>query len=239
MSEPDERQSWQWVRDLVREHPFAVILFAVLAIITALWSLIWGYHNLIIESKNATIEANNSIVQNKNATIETLNATLERAKGTIANLEERVSGKDEQLIAKDKQLNEYRSRALVIKATQTTYSTLANKDLKQKTLRLVGTIRDLLATYWEKESKMTARDEASWRSYTEESSRLATDLMNTYNRQCKVEAILLRDELLSRLPQSKVKRDSAREFLYEYPTNPLGLEPVADDLEKLAKSLQG
>jgi hypothetical protein len=56
-----------------------------------------------------------------------------------------------------------------------------------------------------------------------------------YDSRYKVDAILLRDELLSRLPDAS---KNEREFqLYEHPTNTFVMERVCDDLERLAKSL--
>jgi hypothetical protein len=50
-----------------------------------------------------------------------------------------------------------------------------------------------------------------------------------------VDTILIRDELLSRLP--KDERGNDVHILYEHPTNLLGMEEVASDLEGLAKLL--
>jgi len=239
MPESTEINPSNLIKDLVREHPFTVILLAVLAITTGLWTLIMGYHNLVVESKNATIEANASIVQNKNATIETLNAALERGKETIANLQERLSAKDEQLVSKDKQLADYRSRALVIKASQTGLSTLSNKGLRERAMQLVDGVKSLIAKYQMEETKITYEDRSNMDKYMQEYASLSTELMNAYNQQYKVPAIVLRDELLSRLSSVKVKRDPSADASYEYPTNPLGVAMVADDLEKLARILPG
>lgn len=56
-----------------------------------------------------------------------------------------------------------------------------------------------------------------------------------YDKRFKVETIVLRDELLTRLPnESKNEQGYAR---YEHPVNPIGMGMVADDLERLAKLL--
>jgi hypothetical protein len=235
MAESLENKFGRFWKDLVREHPFSVILLAVLAIATAMWNLIMGYHNLIIESKNATIEANNSIVQSKNATIETQNASLERAKITIAGLEERLSARNDQLDIKDKQIGEYRTRALVIKASQTSYTRLSNKELKQKALQLVQLLRNLTGRYQQAESRAWTT-QADWQKMMSESEKLSNEITSTYNRQYKVQAILLKDELISRLPSGKVKRESGVDHMYEWGAL-IGINSAADDLEKLAMSL--
>lgn len=62
--------------------------------------------------------------------------------------------------------------------------------------------------------------------------------MNEYNTNYKIEAILIRDEILSRLSRKlKANRDKYLYNAYEYPTNPNGLESVVDDLEKISKIL--
>jgi hypothetical protein len=235
MTEDQEGKLGKFWKDLVREHPLSIILLAVLAIATAMWNLIMGYHNLVVESKNATIEANNSIVQNKNATIETQNASLDRAKITITGLEERLSAKSDQLDIKDKQLGEYRVRAMVVKANQTTYSRLSDKQLKEKALQIAQGLRSALDKYRPHERRTPSTRE-DWNKIIFEDERLSNELSNTYNRQYKVQAILLRDELISRLPSGRVKRDSGIDNMYEWGAL-IGIESAADDLEKLALSL--
>ena len=56
-----------------------------------------------------------------------------------------------------------------------------------------------------------------------------------FSRRLGTDSILLRDELLSRLPKAS-KDDKVYEF-YEHPTNVLGMTALANDLERLAKSL--
>jgi hypothetical protein len=56
---------------------------------------------------------------------------------------------------------------------------------------------------------------------------------NEYTKKYKTDAILIRDELLSRLPSEP--RDDLIDNLYIYLNNPFGLNMVIDDLEKLSK----
>ena len=57
--------------------------------------------------------------------------------------------------------------------------------------------------------------------------------MARYESEYKVNTILLRDEMLSRLPKS-FRSEKAR-FIYALPTNMIGVRSVVDHLEKLAK----
>ena len=78
----------------------------------------------------------------------------------------------------------------------------------------------------------------NWNKYNKESSKLTNDLMSEYNDNFKIEAILIRDEILSRLSKKlKSGRDKHLFSSYERPTNPIGLEMVVDDLEKITKIL--
>ena len=63
-------------------------------------------------------------------------------------------------------------------------------------------------------------------------SAVSGELMNVYTGTYKSEILLLKEELLLRTtPQG---RDKHIDFSYEHPTNPLGLEEVMTDFEKLA-----
>lgn len=161
---------------------------------------------------------------------------------------ERIEVLQQRLSAKDDQLAEYRERLHLAPAGQTAYSQLTNGELKQRALRLIGNIREFLERTGEEDRKVTfaqfaamsmAKSEEEknqlWHRQTEEMSRRSFQRSADYDRQFKVEAILLRDEILSRLPPTA--RDDRKFGLYEHPTNPIGMGMVADDLERLARSL--
>jgi len=62
-----------------------------------------------------------------------------------------------------------------------------------------------------------------------------------YDKQLKVDAILIRTEIRARLNAQGIKDDGARpmmgDFAYERPTNPLGYREVASDLKRISKLL--
>ncbi len=74
-----------------------------------------------------------------------------------------------------------------------------------------------------------------WDSHSNQLISESYEICGEYDRRFKVDALLLRDELLSRLPKEAKKRAYS---LYEHPINPICRGMVADDLERMAKSLE-
>ncbi len=154
----------------------------------------------------------------------------------------------DRLSAKDDQLAEYRERLHLTPAKRGGYSKLSHAELKQKALELVQQIRIFLTKNMTEERKVSdsnwqqmvgAKTEEEkrrlWNEGTTFSIQFYTRINLEYDQQFKVDAILFRDEILSRLPKdSKDERAFRR---YEHPTNPIGMGMVADDLERLTKSL--
>ncbi|MCL4535525.1 MAG: TIR domain-containing protein [Bacteroidetes bacterium] len=132
-------------------------------------------------------------------------------------------------------------------AVGTTYSQLTNTELKRKSLSVVAGIRSLLDRYHKRQDglmfdyayhRSSATEEErhkAWNERNQASADASREIMSAYASEFKVEALLLRRELLHRLPI--VDGDNDVDHLYEHPTNPLGIEEVVDDLERLAKSL--
>lgn len=157
--------------------------------------------------------------------------------------------KNERLKAKDDQLDDYRQRLGLISASGSEFSLLNHEELKQRALDLVTKIREfsvqineestrLIFTQQQQMSKAKTDDERDiiWHQFSGKLSQLSIKHNAEYDRQLKIDAILMRDELLSRLP--KQTKDKRAYSMYEHPTNPIGMGMVADDLEKLAKSLK-
>lgn len=158
----------------------------------------------------------------------------------------------DRLLAKDDQLGEYRERLHLTPALGSGFSRLTHKELKQKALELVQQIRTFLVKHEAEDRKVSdskwqqmvmAKTEEEkkrlWNEYTNISIQFSLRLNSEYGQRFKVDAILLRDEILSRLPKDS-KKDSKDEHafrMYEHPTNPIGMNMVADDLERLAKGL--
>lgn len=133
----------------------------------------------------------------------------------------------------------------------TAYSKLSNQELAVKTLTLVGRMRESLYRMETMEREVNSmmflgRSALDDQSHTEQlwqrqralSDQLRLKLSHQYASEYKIEAILLRDEMLARLPDKmNVSRESLIEHTYEYPTSTYGVRAVVDDLEKLARSL--
>ena len=204
-------------KDTKSSYPIKQVAQAVSGTIIITIS-IW-LHNLSVEGYKSTIES-------KDATIQTI-------KENEKTLIQRLEGKDEQL-------SEYRKRLGIIEENQTSYSILSNKELKERALTIVTKIRKSISYYRSRYDELLYADDRTknWNRYNRESSKLTNDLMNEYNNDFKIEAILIRDEILSRLSKKlKSGRDKYLFSSYERPTNPGGLESVVDDLERISKIL--
>ena len=131
---------------------------------------------------------------------------------------------------------------------RTIYSNIPNKELTVRVTRLVKNIRelvyahrkqdgDLLAVFDKRNTTSTTindrkRVREQWIS---ESDAAHDSYMREYKEKYWADAILLRNELHRRLPAKLRQRELSS--IYQYPTNLLGVEVIADNLELLAKSL--
>lgn len=162
---------------------------------------------------------------------------LEKSKDEVAILERRLRAKDEQLA-------NYRQLSMQGQADKSTaFAILSNRAIKERAGKVVGGIRNWYAndpTHIETESWMNAAGQSpadrsvAFQRYAERLSQGTRAHMAEFDRQFKIEAIALRDELITRLPPGMRSEERNR---YEHPTNPLGGRAVADDLELLALHL--
>ena len=141
---------------------------------------------------------------------------------------------------------------------KTVYSKTSNKDLKQKALRLVKNIRELVDSYNKKDSALRAEydkkdkpeiriDErkAMREQWLKESDTVHDSAMRYYRDNYWADAILLRNELYRRLQRLAKKPNQTTKKLnqtnlapiYQNPTNLIGIQVIADNLELIAKSL--
>jgi uncharacterized membrane protein YbhN (UPF0104 family) len=125
----------------------------------------------------------------------------------------------------------------------TSLSRWTNDKLSRESLEIVADTRELLSRYRQRQNRTTYDDEyryakteedkqRAWNQMNLASSQTSTNLMTDFSRLYKVRAIVLRDELIRRLPS--VERNNHINGTYEHPTNPIGVEMVIDDLERLA-----
>lgn len=133
-------------------------------------------------------------------------------------------------------------------AERTVYSNLSNKDLQTRVLRMVGEIRQLAHHYRSEDRELMAEYERKStpdiridqrkimrQQWLRESETLHDKTLRRYKDKYWAEAILLRNELYTRLPKRFRQQNIA--VIYQHPTNVLGIEAIADHLELLAKSL--
>ena len=115
-------------------------------------------------------------------------------------------------------------------------------------MRLVKDIRELVYAHKQQDDELLAtvdkRDRADATKeerkrqrdeWVRKSNATHDSFMRQYKEKYWADAILLRNELYRRLPKNLQQPQLSG--LYQYPTNPLGVEAVADNLELLAKSL--
>jgi hypothetical protein len=139
---------------------------------------------------------------------------------------------------------------LIIDASpqQTTYSNTPNKELKIRAFGLVKDVRGLVYSYRKRDGELLSLFDQKNRSgiraderkgareqWIRESDAVHDSFMREYKEKYWADAILLRNEMYRRLPK-KLQQPEAT-ILYQHPTNILGVEIVADNLELLAKSL--
>lgn len=164
--------------------------------------------------------------------------------GRIETLKEKAEVLKERLSAKDDQISEYRERLHLVPTDNTTYSLLANEELKKKALDVVENIRSFIGDRRNIESKLFNRQYTNlseeeihqrWEMETQNIIAVSSETQSKYNELFKTDTILLRDEISSRLP--KEFTNSTYSHMYEYPTNLLGIEEVVTNLELLAKNL--
>jgi len=131
---------------------------------------------------------------------------------------------------------------------KTIYSTASNKELKQKALQVVQSIRELVDSYNKKNRELMAEfnkqdkpkikpeeKKAIRDQWLQESDAVHDAAMRSYKEKYWAEAIVLRNELYRRLPNQPKPKDV--DMIYQIPTNVLGIGLIADHLELIAKSL--
>jgi len=155
----------------------------------------------------------------------------------------------ERLRLRSEQAESYKERALKYddKIQQVVDSDAVA--LRERTLDLVKNLRDFIERYKREDDRVNERErsvmrsagseeerKAAWDKYTSETMRLSNERNAEYDRRFRVDAIMLRDELRSRLPDY-TPAEPHHDMMYEHPTNYFGFNDVASDLERMAKML--
>lgn len=164
-------------------------------------------------------------------------------------MKERIEAQKDYVASKDALIIEYRQRLHLAPTDETRYSVMSNGELRDSALKVAGEIRAYAQESNIKQrqlsdSHMTQMRNAAteedrnriWHQQMAQLTQTYFDMNATYDKKYKISASLLRDELIRRLPESY--SDKKHALYYAQPTNTLGMLEVADDLEKLARSLR-
>ena len=174
-------------------------------------------------------------------------AIIDQAKASIDQVKESNAALTERLHLRSEQTESYREKAAKYDEKLAEVVDSGTPELKEKTLKLVSDIREFVARYqrldqssqtgWTETQHAKSEDEKRrlWEKTTSSIINHGNERNAEYERRFKVDTLMLRDELLSRLPDYKSEMRS--DFVYERPTNDFGFNAVANDLEKMAKSL--
>lgn len=198
--------------DVVSQAPLAFLIVMVAAFVAAYVAAAWKFSSQIeqLNSKNETLR--------------------------------------ERVLLKSEQADTYRERALKYDEKLLAVAQSDSSGLREKTLSFVAEVRAFIERHRRSDNlihenewvEMTqAKDEEEkqrlWHKFTSAMSRMSFERASEWERRFKVEAIMLRDELLSRQPDPQRSGDIASR--YEHPVNYFCYCDVADDLERLAKLL--
>lgn len=126
------------------------------------------------------------------------------------------------------------------------YRDLSNEDLSKRGLEMARALRalarEMMAADEQLRSRCDKQDELSQteqaknqlrQSCNDESLKAMQNFLVQYDDKYKAEVLILREEMLHRLPELRQK--TAPSILASHPTNALGLGEVASSLEVLAK----
>lgn len=167
-------------------------------------------------------------------------AIVEQVKESNAALTERLHLRSEQT-------ESYRDKASKYDQKLAEVVDSGAPELKDKALKLVGDIREFVGRHqrldqslqnaeWVERCNADPEQDTGrlWNRYASSMINNTYERNGEYERRFKIDALMLRDELRSRLPDYKTE---IREDSYEHPTNYFGFNDVANDLERMAKSL--
>ncbi len=165
-----------------------------------------------------------------------------RYAGITENLKEQISTLNGRLIARTEQSESYKERAMKYDEQAARVVNYDSAELSAKTLSFVARLRSFIQrrkdrSYLPSVPRIGATDEErqrEWERSTTAAIQESNETTAEWERDFKVDAMMLRDELLSRLD---LKADETTARYYERPVNFFGYADVANDLETLAKKI--
>jgi hypothetical protein len=154
----------------------------------------------------------------------------------------------QQLAHKDQLIEGLKERVEMMPAPGSPLSRLSHSELKTNALKFVHSLREWLehgsgkerlrqeAYRRERQKAVTTEDKQRlWDSDVEASNQSDNAQITEYNIKFKGQAILLRDELMSRTPRSQ---NACNLAMYDHVVNTLMIQKLATDLEGLALLLK-
>ncbi len=180
-----------------------------------------------------------------------LKSLKQKHRAEIQSYNAQISWLQQRLFGKDDLLNQYREKLnlsrLALQQDQTTMSGSTNAQLKRRALQLVGEVRNLVAQ-WQAQTaggspadlnsvekdKTDGEKTVPSQQASKGNTLLTSELVSQYDKEFKTAAIMLRDEISSRLPE---KTKMLAYGFYEHPTDSDGIRMATDDLERLATAL--
>ena len=160
----------------------------------------------------------------------------------------------ERLDARDDLIGYYREKLGLLPDNKSRFSAMRNSELRAAVLSLTPQLRGLVQQATASDPNEFTED---WRAMlagnTDEERRQimekrrdehdakrtqqANDALNTYNQKYKTDVILLRDEMLLRLPPEQRSKFEPFNYRDDHIVNSFMIEMAADKLEKMAKLL--
>ena len=169
----------------------------------------------------------------------------------ILDLSTQNSAIRKQYALKDSDIINNKQRLHITEKMTSKYELLSNSELVSRSLKIVENIRKIIHAYKIKNQELVtiqmkeiSRENSNteqskiFSHYTQLDRRLYLEVLLKYERDFMVEAILLRDELFSRLKTKTLNKLDYNYMLYRHPTNHFGLNHVVNHLEAMSKSLK-
>jgi len=169
--------------------------------------------------------------------------------GMLQSLREQLNLAGERLVAKDEQLLDYRERLHIIPVGPTSLSKLTNSELQDRALDVVSKLKEFIAERKAAEDQLMpfflpALPAEETKRYMDNQwtrlVQLGQESQVTFFKRFQTDVLLLRDELLARLPSTAKSNgfpfDSPFDS-YEHPVNLQSMAEVATDLDRLARLL--
>jgi hypothetical protein len=172
---------------------------------------------------------------------------------------EKTGGKSFHILSLSKLLKLYNAEDDVVESVKYSekgarissgrYST-SNNELYVRAMSIVKELRNIISLEREESERLSSLRMSEMRNAPEVDKAVIWDkfnnlereptrrLMSQYDNNFKIDASILRDEIIKRLPEALIlKNDQHSISMYDHPTNPLGLIEVVDNLEYHAKLL--